>query len=83
MTTLALNIGTYLGWAVRLAPSSIILFDTETSSSTLVLRAHEALGFTRAGLLASVGFKHGRWVGSVLMQRPLGAGGTILPEDSR
>jgi L-amino acid N-acyltransferase YncA len=47
------------------------------------IRLHEALGFSRAGLLASVGFKHGRWVGSVLMQRPLGAGGTILPEDSR
>lgn len=36
---------------------------------------HERLGFRRVGLLADVGFKHGRWVDSVLMQRPLGEGG--------
>lgn len=41
---------------------------------------HEALGFRRAGLLHSVGFKHGRWVDSVIMERPLGPGDTTLPE---
>lgn len=40
---------------------------------------HEALGFTHAGVLPSVGFKHGRWVDSVLMQRPLGPGDETLP----
>jgi len=35
---------------------------------------HAKLGFERAGLLRSVGFKHGRWVDVVLMQRPLGPG---------
>ncbi|HYH39807.1 MAG TPA: GNAT family N-acetyltransferase [Azospirillum sp.] len=40
---------------------------------------HAALGFTHAGLLPAVGFKHGRWVDSVLMQRPLGEGGRTLP----
>jgi phosphinothricin acetyltransferase len=29
--------------------------------------------------LVSVGFKHGRWLDSVLMQRPLGAGDTTAP----
>ena len=43
------------------------------------IRLHEVLGFRRAGLLTSVGFKFGRWVDSVLMQRPLGAGDTDLP----
>jgi phosphinothricin acetyltransferase len=36
------------------------------------IRLHRALGFTECGLLRSVGFKFGRWVDSVLMQRPLG-----------
>jgi L-amino acid N-acyltransferase YncA len=35
---------------------------------------HQALGFRMAGTLASVGFKFGRWLDSVLMQRALGEG---------
>lgn len=38
------------------------------------IRLHESLGFRRVGLLPSVGWKHGRWVDSVLMQRALGPG---------
>ena len=41
---------------------------------------HAALGFRHAGVLPSVGFKHGRWVDSVLMQRPLGPGEGAPPE---
>jgi L-amino acid N-acyltransferase YncA len=40
---------------------------------------HQALGFERTGVLRSVGFKHGRWVDSVVMQRALGAGDAALP----
>lgn len=40
---------------------------------------HEALGFERVGVLRSVGFKHGRWVDSVLMQRALGRGDEAPP----
>ncbi len=40
---------------------------------------HEGAGFTRAGLLAATGFKFGRWVDTVLMQRALGHGDAILP----
>ncbi len=43
------------------------------------IRFHTALGFTRVGLLPSVGFKHGRWVDSVIMQRALGPGDTTPP----
>ena len=32
---------------------------------------HRALGFEEAGLLKAVGFKHGRWHDTVLMQRSL------------
>jgi phosphinothricin acetyltransferase len=35
---------------------------------------HRACGFTPAGTLVAVGWKFGRWIDSVLMQRPLGAG---------
>jgi hypothetical protein len=35
--------------------------------------------FERAGLLRAVGFKFGRWVDSVLMQRALGPGDTMPP----
>lgn len=45
------------------------------------IRLHEAHGFARAGLLPNIGWKHGRWVDSVLMTRPLGAGATTPPPD--
>jgi len=41
---------------------------------------HEALGFTRVGVLPATGFKHGRWLDSVLMQKPLGEGGSTTPD---
>jgi L-amino acid N-acyltransferase YncA len=40
---------------------------------------HEALGFRHVGILQDVGFKHGRWLDSVLMQRALGVGGKTDP----
>jgi L-amino acid N-acyltransferase YncA len=40
---------------------------------------HRRLGFTPAGSLTSVGFKLGRWVDSVFMQRALGAGDSLDP----
>lgn len=40
---------------------------------------HASLGFLRSGLLRSTGFKFGRWVDTVMMQRPLGVGDGTLP----
>lgn len=40
---------------------------------------HRRLGFETIGTLGSVGFKLGRWVDTVLMQRPLGQGDRTLP----
>ncbi|HEX9070400.1 MAG TPA: GNAT family N-acetyltransferase [Pseudolabrys sp.] len=40
---------------------------------------HEAVGFRHVGILQDVGFKHGRWLDSVLMQRALGPGATEPP----
>jgi len=43
------------------------------------IRLHARHGFRTIGTLASVGFKHGRWVDSVFMQRALGPGDETLP----
>ena len=43
------------------------------------IRLHEALGFTQAGVLPAVGFKFGRWIDIVLMQRALGPGAATPP----
>lgn len=42
---------------------------------------HRAAGFAEIGRLPDVGFKHGRWCDSLLMQRPLGDGGSTAPVD--
>ena len=44
------------------------------SANTASIALHASQGFLRAGTLRSVGFKFGRWVDSVIMQRPLGPG---------
>jgi L-amino acid N-acyltransferase YncA len=49
------------------------------SETVASIRLHAALGFASVGVLSAIGFKFGRWVDSVLMQRPLGAGDTTLP----
>jgi L-amino acid N-acyltransferase YncA len=41
---------------------------------------HTAMGFERAGMIPSCGWKLGRWLDIVLMQRSLGAGDATAPE---
>ena len=53
-----------------------VIGDSGTASS---IGLHRALGFTFCGVIHSVGFKHGRWLDSVLMQRALGTGDTAPP----
>ena len=51
------------------------------SGNAASIGLHSALGFRMAGTLVSIGFKHGRWVDSVLMQRAIGPGDTTPPQD--
>lgn len=44
------------------------------SANHASVRLHAAAGFAPVGTLRSVGWKHGRWLDTVLMQRDLGAG---------
>ncbi|MFO0989349.1 MAG: N-acetyltransferase family protein [Alphaproteobacteria bacterium] len=45
------------------------------------IKLHEAMGFVHAGNLRSVGRKRGRWLDSVMMQRPLGEGADTEPKE--
>ena len=49
------------------------------SAHAASINLHAAAGFLRVGTLRSVGFKFGRWVDSVVMQRPLGPGDANSP----
>lgn len=49
------------------------------SANAASIRLHERLGFRLVGMLRAVGFKHGRWLDSVLLQRTLGAGDAAPP----
>ena len=49
------------------------------SANTASIGLHAACGFAMIGTLPSIGFKFGRWVDSVLMQRALGPGDGSLP----
>lgn len=49
------------------------------SAQTPSIRLHASCGFEMTGTLKSIGFKFGRWLDSVLMQRPLGAGDAEPP----
>ena len=42
---------------------------------------HERNGFRHCGVLQSVGWKFGRWLDVVMMQRPLGPGAAQAPSD--
>ncbi|WP_246008334.1 GNAT family N-acetyltransferase [Afifella aestuarii] len=41
---------------------------------------HAALGFRNAGTITASGFKFGRWLDTVWMQKELGEGGSTLPD---
>ncbi len=49
------------------------------SANHAAIGLHTALGFRIVGKVEGAGFKHGRWVDSVLMQRPLGPGASTPP----
>lgn len=45
------------------------------------IRLHASCGFRHAGLLPAIGWKHERWLDSVLMVRQLGPGASTPPSD--
>ena len=49
------------------------------SANTASIRLHEELGFQHTGVFRAVGWKFGRWLDTVLMQRQLGIGNQHPP----
>jgi L-amino acid N-acyltransferase YncA len=54
-----------------------VIGDTANTASTAV---HAAAGFRLVGTFQSIGYKHGRWLDTVLMQRALGSGDGAPPQ---
>ena len=50
------------------------------SANHASIKLHEKFGFQHAGLLPAVGYKFGRWVDSVLMQKDVGGGQRTPPQ---
>ena len=53
-----------------------VIGDTESHGS---ISLHRSLGFEMVGTLPGIGYKHGRWLATVLMHRPLGPGVATPP----
>ena len=49
------------------------------SGNAASIGLHRSMGFAQTGVGRSLGFKHGRWVDIVWMQRPLGEGDQAPP----
>jgi phosphinothricin acetyltransferase len=65
--------------AIGLRQLMAIIGDSGNAAS---IGLHRALGFSQIGLARSAGFKHGRWVDLVWMQRSLNDGDVSLPTGS-
>lgn len=50
------------------------------SGNSASLALHRSLGFEQTGIGRSVGFKHGRWVDIVQLQKPLNGGDSRAPD---
>jgi L-amino acid N-acyltransferase YncA len=53
-----------------------VIGDTANAGS---IGLHKALGFRMVGVFEAIGYKQGRWVDSVMMQRALGQGREAAP----
>ena len=62
--------------AMDLRQMTAVIGDSENAGS---IGLHTSLGFAHAGAFKAVGWKHGRWVDIVFMQRPLNGGDATAP----
>ena len=60
--------------AAEVGPWHQVIAVIGDSGSAGSIRLHEALGFTRVGVFRNIGYKHGRWLDTVLMQKSLPRG---------
>ena len=62
--------------AIGLRQLTAVIGDSANAGS---IGLHRSLGFVETGIGRALGFKHGRWVDIVWMQRPLNGGDATLP----
>ena len=70
-----------VGWAEARGFRQLVAV-VGNSENTASLALHRAAGFSITGTLRSVGFKHGRWLDTVILQRTLGQGDATFPEST-
>ena len=58
-----------------------VIGDGEGNRGSVAL--HESLGFKHSGTIEASGFKHGRWINTVIMQISLNGGNAKLPDEVR
>jgi phosphinothricin acetyltransferase len=63
--------------ALGLRQMAAVIGDSDNAGS---IALHRSLGFEMKGVMPAVGFKHGRWVDIVFMQRTLNGGADSLPD---
>lgn len=56
-----------------------VIGDSDNAGS---IGVHRALGFTPVGTVKACGWKFGRWLDIVLMEKPLGAGDGAAPQEA-
>lgn len=69
-----------VGECRRLGFRQIVAVIGDGSPRSPSVRLHERLGFRHSGTLAATGWKHGRWLDTVLMQLPMNGGGDGDPD---
>lgn len=67
--------------ACRQGPWRQMIAIVGDSANTASVALHRAAGFREIGILEGVGFKHGRWVDTVVLQRALGPGSSAPAEE--
>lgn len=70
-----------IGWAEAQGYRQLIAIVGDSNNQGS-LKVHQQAGFTQIGTLKNIGFKHGLWLDTVLLQRNLGEGNGTLPPDS-
>lgn len=69
-----------IGEATTLGYRQMIAVIGDGSNHRASVRLHETAGFEHSGTISGSGFKHGRWLDTVIMQIALNGGTSTLPE---
>lgn len=77
LLTELIRLSTDLGFRKMIA----VIGDSSVQVASIAL--HRATGFEPAGTLEGVGYKHGRWLDTLTMQRALGPGAATPPSGIR